>query len=89
MATVALDISLIQFARQLQDAVQITDFWVGMIKAPVFAFIIGMVGCYEGFKVSRSAESVGLRTTTAVVESIFLVIVLDAFFSILFSIVGL
>jgi len=64
------------------------DFWdatVAMIKAPVFALVIGMVGCYEGLLVSGSAESVGLRTTRSVVESIFLVIVLNAFFSVLFS----
>ena len=89
MAMLALDISFVQFIRQLNDAVPIWSFWVGIIKAPIFAFIIGMVGCYEGFKVTRSAESVGLRTTTSVVESIFLVIVLDAMFSILFSYIGI
>ena len=67
----------------------IGSFWVGIIKAPIFAFIIGMVGCYEGLKVSRSAESVGQRTTASVVESIFLVIVLDAFLSVLFSAIGI
>src|SRR3546814_8879501 len=78
MATVVLDISFFQFARQLSDAVTPWTFWVGVIKAPLFAFIIGMVGCYEGLQVSRSAESVGRQTTRAVVEAIFLVIVLDA-----------
>src|SRR3546814_6661102 len=75
MATVVLDISFFQFARQLSDAVTPWTFWVGVIKAPLFAFIIGMVGCYEGLQVSRSAESVGRQTTRAVVEAIFLVIV--------------
>ena len=89
MATVVLDISFFQFARQLNDAVGLWAFWVGVIKAPLFAFIIAMVGCYEGLKVSRSAESVGRQTTRAVVESIFLVIVLDALLSILFSIIGI
>ncbi|MEM7169988.1 MAG: MlaE family lipid ABC transporter permease subunit [Pseudomonadota bacterium] len=89
MASVTLDISLVQFARQLQDAVQVKDFWVGMIKAPLFAFIIALVGCYEGLQVARSAESVGRQTTRAVVESIFLVIVLDAMLSILFSVIGI
>lgn len=88
MATVELDISLFQFVRQLNSAVNLWSFWVGMIKAPIFAFIIAMVGCYEGLKVTQSAESVGLRTTSAVVKSIFLVIVLDAFASIVFSIIG-
>ncbi len=89
MANVALDISFFQFARQLSEGVTIGSFWVGIIKAPVFAFIIAMVGCYEGLKVSRSAESVGQRTTASVVESIFLVIVLDAFLSVLFSAIGI
>lgn len=89
MASVSLDISFVQFARQLNDAVPMWAFWVGMIKAPIFAFVIALVGCFEGFKVSRSAESVGLRTTASVVESIFLVIVLDAMFSIFFSVIGI
>jgi phospholipid/cholesterol/gamma-HCH transport system permease protein len=61
---------------------------VGLCKAPVFAFVIALVGCYEGLKVSGSAESVGRLTTRSVVVGIFLVIVLDALFSILFSYVG-
>jgi phospholipid/cholesterol/gamma-HCH transport system permease protein len=89
MATATLDISFFQFARQISNSDPMGSFWAGMIKAPVFAFIIATVGTYEGFNVSRSAESVGRQTTRAVVEAIFLVIVLDAMFSILFSIVGI
>jgi len=89
MANWALDISFFQFARQFNVGVPVWSFWVGLIKAPVFAFIIAVVGCYEGFKVSISAESVGQRTTAAVVEAIFLVIVLDALFSIIFSVLGI
>ncbi len=88
MATAVLDISFFQFARQINNSVSLWSFWVGMIKAPVFAFIIATVGTYEGFNVTRSAESVGRQTTRAVVEAIFLVIVLDALFSILFSFLG-
>ncbi len=88
MATVVLDIDLLSFVRQLRDAVELMTFWVGMIKAPVFAFVIALIGCYEGLKVSSNAESVGLRTTRAVVEAIFLVIVLDALFSIFYSVIG-
>ncbi len=88
MASASLDISLLQFARQMKGAVSITSFWVGMIKAPFFAFIIALVGCFEGFQVTRSAESVGSHTTKAVVEGVFLVIVFDAFFSIFFSKIG-
>jgi phospholipid/cholesterol/gamma-HCH transport system permease protein len=89
MATVVLDISFFQFVRQLSDAVTLWTFWIGIIKAPLFAFIIGMIGCYEGLQVSRSAESVGRQTTRAVVEAIFLVIVLDALLSIFFSVIGI
>ena len=89
MATVSLDLSLGQFLNQLQGAVPMWGFWVGIIKAPVFAFTIAMVGCYNGLKVEGSAESVGKMTTRAVVQSIFLVIVLDAIFSIIFSFIGI
>jgi phospholipid/cholesterol/gamma-HCH transport system permease protein len=89
MATAVLDISFFQFARQLNTSVPIWSFWVGIIKAPIFAFIIAMVGCYEGLKVTHSAESVGRQTTRAVVEAVFLIIVLDALFSILFSVLGI
>jgi phospholipid/cholesterol/gamma-HCH transport system permease protein len=89
MATTVLDISLTTFLKQLQSAVNLTTFAIGMVKAPVFAFLIALVGCFEGFNVSGSAESVGQKTTASVVEGIFLVIVFDAAFSILFSILGI
>ena len=63
--------------------------FVGMVKAPVFAFFIGIVGCMHGMKVGGSSESVGTETTNAVVKSIFLVLVLDAIFSIFFQKVGI
>jgi phospholipid/cholesterol/gamma-HCH transport system permease protein len=85
MSWVALGITIPQFLHQLQVAVTEWTFWVGIIKAPFFAVLIALIGCYEGFNVSRSAESVGRLTTLSVVESIFLVIVTDAVFSILFS----
>ncbi len=77
------------FVERLNTAVSMWSFWVGILKAPVFAFLIAMIGCYEGFQVVGSAESVGQRTTRAVVEAIFLVIVVDAFFSIFFQIIGI
>lgn len=89
MATIALDVTFFQFARQLSGAVTMWTFWIGLIKAPIFGFIIGLVGCYEGMRVTGSAESVGRMTTRSVVESIFLVIVLDALFSILFAAIGI
>ena len=88
MAALALDITVVQFIERLRDAVTVDTFLVGLVKAPVFAFIIAMVGCYEGLQVTSSAESVGTRTTRSVVEAIFLVIVLDALFSIFFSFIG-
>ena len=84
-----IDLSFPQFLAQLSIALTPTMFWVGMVKAPVFAFVISMVGCFEGLRVTGSAESVGRLTTKSVVESIFLVIVLDALFSILFSMLGI
>jgi phospholipid/cholesterol/gamma-HCH transport system permease protein len=85
MSYLLLDINFYQFVTQMRIPIDFWDATVAMIKAPVFALVIGMVGCYEGLLVSGSAESVGLRTTRSVVESIFLVIVLNAFFSVLFS----
>jgi phospholipid/cholesterol/gamma-HCH transport system permease protein len=84
-----LGITFPAFMRQLQGAIGTGwTFWIGIIKAPVFAFLIATVGCYEGLQVERNAASVGMLTTRAVVESIFLVIVADALFSILFSLLG-
>ncbi len=88
MCAGALDISPAQFLSQLSKAITIGTFLVGIGKAPVFAFVIAMVGCYEGLSVSGSAESVGRMTTRSVVVGIFLVIVFDALFSILFSYIG-
>jgi phospholipid/cholesterol/gamma-HCH transport system permease protein len=61
-----------------------THLWAGFVKAPFFAFVIALVGCFHGLKVAGSAESVGQETTQSVVESIFLVIALDAIFAVIF-----
>ena len=76
------------YAARLQDVAQASNFWVGMVKAPFFAIVIGIVGCFQGFQVTGSAESVGQLTTQAVVEAIFLVIVLDALFAMFFTALG-
>ena len=76
------------FLSRIQEVVPIHDFWVGVIKAPVFGLIIGVAGCYNGMQVKSNSEEVGLRTTMAVVAAIFMVIVLDAFFAVFFSQVG-
>jgi phospholipid/cholesterol/gamma-HCH transport system permease protein len=88
MSYFALDISFVTFLRQLKWFLPGGSFWVGLVKAPFFAGVIATCGCYEGLRAARSAESVGQLTTTAVVEGIFLVIVVDAAFSIVFSVLG-
>jgi phospholipid/cholesterol/gamma-HCH transport system permease protein len=85
MARAQLDVGFSTFIDRLDDAVSLTSFLIGIGKAPVFAVIIALVGCYQGFQVDGSAESVGRQTTTSVVQSIFLVILVDALFSIAFS----
>jgi len=82
--TIYLDFTFVQFFDRLRDTVGIWHFYTGMIKSPVFGFIIAAIGCFEGLQVRGSAESVGQLTTRSVVESIFCVIVLDAVFSIIF-----
>ncbi len=85
----ALDISLTQFLNRIDQVITPSHFWAGMIKAPVFALIIGLIGCMQGMQVRSSAEDVGKHTTKAVVQSIFSIIVMDAIFSILFTKVGI
>jgi phospholipid/cholesterol/gamma-HCH transport system permease protein len=80
----SLDISPGMFVQRLHDTTQVRHFWVGISKAPVFAFLIAAIGCLEGFKVSGSAESVGEHTTSSVVQSIFVVILIDALAAIFF-----
>ncbi len=83
-----LDIPPATFILRLREVTPMTDFYVGMIKAPVFGAIIALAGCFQGLQVKDNAEEVGLRTTAAVVQAIFLVIVLDAFFAVFFSSIG-
>jgi phospholipid/cholesterol/gamma-HCH transport system permease protein len=83
-----LEIPPLTYIQRLQEVIPITDMWVGLIKAPVFGFIIALAGCFQGFQVKGNSEEVGTRTTTAVVQSIFLVIVLDAVFAVFFSSIG-
>ncbi len=83
-----LHVSPAQFIDRLPQAVDTSDLFVGLFKAPVFAVVIAVIGCMHGLRVRGSAESVGKETTRAVVKAIFLVIVLDALFSIFFEKVG-
>jgi len=89
MARSELDVSYLDFLDRLQYALRASDFLVGIGKAPIFAAIIAVVGCFQGFQVVGDAESVGRRTTVSVVQSIFLVIVADALFSIVFDFLGI
>jgi phospholipid/cholesterol/gamma-HCH transport system permease protein len=85
---VSLSIPPVTFVQRLQEVTPMSDLVIGIVKAPVFGIIIAMMGCFQGMQVSGNAESVGERTTRAVVESIFVVIVLDAFFAVFFSALG-
>jgi phospholipid/cholesterol/gamma-HCH transport system permease protein len=84
VCALALDISPTMFITRLHETTTVRHFWVGMSKAPIFAFLIAAIGCLEGFKVSGSAESVGTHTTSSVVQSIFVVILIDALAAIFF-----
>ncbi|QZH73843.1 MAG: ABC transporter permease [Erythrobacter sp.] len=88
VADLMLGIPFLTFLARIQEVVPMYDFYVGMIKAPVFGLIIAMAGCYQGMQVKGNAEEVGLRTTMAVVQAIFMVIVLDAFFAVFFTELG-
>ncbi|GAA0792895.1 MlaE family ABC transporter permease [Marinobacterium sediminicola] len=87
VSLVALDIPLGQYLGILAD-VPLKHYLVGLAKAPVFAFVVAVIGCMEGFKVSGSAESVGRHTTSSVVQSIFMVILLDAVAAMFFMEMG-
>jgi phospholipid/cholesterol/gamma-HCH transport system permease protein len=84
----SLDIPPVTFVQRIREVVPMTDLWQTLIKAPVFGLIIAMAGCFQGMLVEGNAEEVGARTTSAVVQAIFLVIVLDAFFAVFFTSIG-
>ena len=88
IANFALDIPFFTFLQRIREVVPLTDVWVGLVKAPVFGLIVALAGCYQGMQVSGNAEEVGLKTTKAVVQAIFMVIVLDAFFAVFFTEIG-
>jgi phospholipid/cholesterol/gamma-HCH transport system permease protein len=85
MAQVKLGVGYTEFMERFVKAVLVTDYLIGVLKAPVFAVTIVVIGCYQGFRTEGGADSVGLHTTRSVVQSIFLVIVVDALFSVAFS----
>jgi len=89
MASTMLGVHASDFIARIPQAVSLTSFMIGLCKAPVFAAIIATVGCFQGYLVRGGAEAVGRQTTVSVVQSIFLVIVADAGFSVLFSWLGI
>lgn len=88
ISTLTLDIPFWTFITRVQEVVPTHDLWVGLIKGPVFGLIIALTGCYQGMQVKGNSEEVGHRTTVAVVQAIFAVIVLDAFFAVFFTEIG-
>jgi phospholipid/cholesterol/gamma-HCH transport system permease protein len=84
LSLINLHIPLPQFTARLRESLSSTTFWSGLVKAPVFAILIAMVGTYRGMQVRDSARELGRLTTVAVVQSIFMVILADALFAILF-----
>jgi phospholipid/cholesterol/gamma-HCH transport system permease protein len=89
MARAELGLSFDNFLDRLREAIVMSTYLTGLAKAPVFAMIIALVGCFRGFETAGSAESVGTQTTTSVVQAIFLVIVTDAVFSVVFNVLNL
>lgn len=89
MANSQLDLSFSTYLQRIGEAITLNSYMIGIGKTPVFAAIVATIGCYQGFQVSGSAESVGRRTTVSVVQSIFAVIVVDAIFSVAFSYLGM
>jgi phospholipid/cholesterol/gamma-HCH transport system permease protein len=85
VAKVQLDITPAQFLERLHEEVDVRHYLVGLFKGPFFAFIIAAIGCFRGFQVSGNTESIGRYTTISVVNAIFLVIAMDAIFSVIFT----
>ncbi len=88
VCALVLDIYPPQFMAIVERSVEVRHYLVGLSKAPIFAFIIAVIGCLEGFKVSGSAQSVGEHTTSSVVQSIFMVILLDSIAALFFMEMG-
>jgi len=89
VAKAQLGINATQFLDRLQNAVEVKHYLVGIFKGPFFAFIIAAIGCFRGFQVSGNTESIGKYTTMSVVNAIFLVVAIDALFSVIFTELGI
>jgi len=89
IAEIQMNLSYAEFLQRLQSVLGTEHFWIGIIKAPFFAMLIAAVGCFRGFQVSYSTESIGRYTTISVVNAIFLVIACDAIFSVILTELGI
>lgn len=89
MSKLTLDIGYLDFLSRVQDTVGLKQLMLGLYKAPAFAILIALVGCFQGFRVEANADSVGLQTTKSVVQALFLIIITDAIYSIIYSWKGL
>ena len=89
MAKYMLGIGYYDFMSRIQDSVGFKQLMLGMYKAPAFALLIALVGCFQGFRVEANADSVGSQTTKSVVQALFLIIITDAIYSIIYSWKGL
>ncbi len=89
MSKMMLGIGYVDFLQRLKSSVGLDQFMLGLYKAPVFALLVALVGCYQGFQVHASADSIGSQTTKSVVQALFLIIIADAAFSVAYSWMGL
>ena len=89
VANIQLDITYTIFIERIYTEVEVRHFFIGIAKAPIFGFIIAIIGCYRGFQVTGSTDSIGKYTTISVVNAIFWVIALNAIFSVLFTQIGI
>lgn len=85
MSNIKLNIGYYDFLQRLRESVGLSQLMLGLYKAPAFAILIALVGCFQGFKVEASADSIGSQTTKSVVQALFLIIIADAIFSIVYS----
>lgn len=80
-----MDLSFSDYLQRFRENVELRHFWIGLVKAPIFGAVIGIIGCFRGFEVDGSTQSVGTLTTKSVVNAIFWIIALDAGFSVIFT----
>ncbi|HEG3654836.1 TPA: ABC transporter permease, partial [Campylobacter jejuni] len=89
VAKLNLDISFAEFLRRFREAVDIKHIFIGLAKAPIFGFLIGLIACFRGFEVKNTTQSIGIYTTKSVVNAIFWVIAFDALFSVILTSTGI